>query len=134
MRRCSHCGTDYQPKVAKQRFCSSTCSERFRGPRRRANRGTTTSRGYGGAYRREKERLRPLVEAGQASCWRCGQWINPAVKDEGGRTLWQLGHDDHDRSIIRGPEHRHCNLSAAAKIGNARRVQPGVVSYRPRIV
>lgn len=136
MRRCSSCGRDYQPKVARQRFCSSTCSERFRGPRRRQRRGTTTERGYGAAFEAEKRRWKPIVEAGQAYCWRpnCGQWIDPTERDAKGHVMWHLGHDDHDRSIIRGPEHRRCNLSAAAKIGNARRGAPGVVSYRPRIV
>jgi hypothetical protein len=32
-------------------------------------------------------------------CWRCGGWVNPSIP-------WHLGHDDVDRSIYRGPEHR----------------------------
>jgi hypothetical protein len=29
---------------------------------------------------------------------------------------WDLGHDDHDRSITRGPEHRdRCNRAAAGR-------------------
>lgn len=50
------------------------------------------------------------VDAGHASCWRCGKPIPPGTK-------WQLGHDDNDRTVYRGPEHPRCNLSAAARKG-----------------
>ena len=65
-------------------------------------RGTTSQRGYGRGHRALKKHLEPVVAAGLARCWRCGE---PIDKDE----PWDLGHDDHDRSRYRGPEHRACN-------------------------
>lgn len=76
--------------------------------------GNTTQRGYGHSHRQERDRWKPLVDAGQVSCWRCGSWLN---SDE----PWDLGHDDHDRSLYRGPECRSCNRSAAARKGNTAR-------------
>ena len=55
-----------------------------------------------------RARAARLVEAGQATCWRCGQPIKAGEP-------FDLGHDDEDRSIIRGPEHVFCNRSAAGK-------------------
>lgn len=63
------------------------------------------------AYKAAKRAGQHQVDTGRAHCWRCGNPIPPG-------SLWHLGHDDHDRSIIRGPEHPHCNLTAAAKAGN----------------
>lgn len=70
---------------------------------RGTGRPTTTQRGYGAEHQRLRRDLTPTVEAGQAKCWRCGQPIKPG-------SAWDVGHDDHDRSIIRGPEHagREC--------------------------
>ncbi len=68
--------------------------------------------------------LNVLVDAGQGRCWRCGLPINPG-------TAWHTGHDDTDRSVIRGAEHASCNLSAAASKGaravNAARNPPAYV-------
>lgn len=62
--------------------------------------GSTTARGYGAPHQQERARVkRDLVDKGLAYCWRCGGWIDPAMP-------WDLGHDDHDRSVYRGPEHR----------------------------
>lgn len=129
MRTCSYsqCHRPFGPKTSRQRFCRSTCRDRKLGRERRVKRGTTVGRGYDASHKRERERWKPLVESGQVKCWRCRQWIQPG-------THWQLGHDDRDRTIWRGPEHRHCNLSAAAKLGNAGRVTGPVFSSRPRIV
>lgn len=71
-------------------------------------RGTWRQRGYDAKYDRTRAALAPLVQAGRATCWRCGVPILPDA-------TWHLGHDDHDRSIIRGPEHEACNLSAAGR-------------------
>ena len=50
----------------------------------------------------------PVVLAGQASCWRCGKPIEPGQ-------WWDLGHDDHDRTLYRGPECRPCNRSTSGR-------------------
>lgn len=69
-------------------------------------------------YKQTRQAVKAQVDAGLASCWRCGKPI-PA----GSR--WDLGHDDHDRTIIRGAEHMLCNRRAAAskgaRIANAKR-------------
>ncbi len=49
-----------------------------------------------------------LKRDGYLTCWRCGEPIHTA--DD-----MHVGHDDFDRSITRGPEHKMCNLSAAGK-------------------
>jgi hypothetical protein len=64
--------------------------------------GTSTERGYGADHRKLREDWRPLVEAGDVTCWRCGELIQPG-------DVWDLGHSDTDRSVYRGPEHRGCN-------------------------
>jgi hypothetical protein len=73
-------------------------------------RGTRAERGYDAAHIRESNQWRAKVRAGElVTCWRCGQPITDP-------TDLHLGHDDHDRSITRGPEHgRACNLRAAAQ-------------------
>lgn len=69
-------------------------------------------------YKQARAAAKRIVDAGQGFCWRCGRWLDP-------RRSWHLGHDDHDRTIIRGPECVPCNLGAAARKGaqvaNARR-------------
>lgn len=83
---------------------------------RRQGKGSTTARGYGAAHQRERARWRPTVEAGNATCWRCGDPIDPAEP-------WDLGHDDDDRDAeYRGPEHAgRCNRAEAARRTNAKR-------------
>jgi hypothetical protein len=75
---------------------------------------SSTSRGYGRRHRRVREQVAQQVAAGNALCWRCGGRIVPGM-------LWDLGHDDYDRSIYRGPEHAYCNRSSAASRGNRMR-------------
>jgi hypothetical protein len=50
--------------------------------------------------------LAPLVAAGLATCVRCGEAIVPGEP-------WDLGHDDFDRHVHAGPEHRACNRATA---------------------
>jgi hypothetical protein len=72
------------------------------------NRPGTVARGYGPVHKRLRAAWAALVEAGQVWCARCGKWIEPG-------TPWDLGHDDNDRSLYTGPEHRACNTAAAAR-------------------
>lgn len=82
-------------------------------PERKADRPrrSTTARGYGAKHKHQRSKAKRQVIAGQAWCWRCGEWIHPDLP-------WDLGHDDHDRSIYRGPEHRHCNRATALRGGS----------------
>lgn len=76
-----------------------------------ARRGTTAARGYGAEHQRMRASWAPLVSAGQVTCWRCGEPIEPG-------TPWDLGHDDQDRGITRGPEHAYrCNRRTAGRQG-----------------
>jgi hypothetical protein len=68
----------------------------------------TTAAGYGSAHQKLRKRVATLVASGMAVCWRCGKPIAPGMP-------WDLGHDDYDRRIYRGPEHRYCNRSAGAR-------------------
>jgi hypothetical protein len=63
---------------------------------------STTARGYGAEHQALRKQWAPLVDAGQVTCWRCGNLIHPGQ-------AWDLGHDDHDRGAYRGPEHQRCN-------------------------
>ncbi|ALE91832.1 hypothetical protein AOC05_05010 [Arthrobacter alpinus] len=59
-------------------------------------------------FAQTRKQWEPKVRTGTVHCWRCIELI-PATDD------WHLGHDDEDRSIIRGPEHGACNLKAAGQ-------------------
>jgi hypothetical protein len=74
---------------------------------------TTSQRGYGTAHQAERERWRPTVEAGHATCTRCGKPIDADAP-------WDLGHND-DRTAWTGPEHPVCNRAAGARTANQRR-------------
>lgn len=60
-------------------------------------------------YKTARAKVKAQVDAGTATCWRCHRLLQP------GR--WHLGHDDNDRSILRGGECAQCNLRAAASKG-----------------
>lgn len=67
--------------------------------------GDTTARGYGTSHQRLRAAWAPVVATGTVPCWRCEELI-PAAE------VFHLGHDD--QRVTRGPEHRLCNLRAAA--------------------
>ena len=77
------------------------------------SRGTSTQRGYGQQHATTRANYQARMDAGEViPCWRCGRSVNPQH--------WHLGHDDHDRTITRGPEHpNECNLRAAGRAGAA---------------
>lgn len=54
-----------------------------------------------------------LIATGRGICWRCQRPIPPGTP---GRA-WNVGHDDDQVDLIRGPEHTRCNKSAAARKG-----------------
>lgn len=70
--------------------------------------GTTTQRGYGAEHQAERERWRPTVEAGQATCHatRCLERTRAIAPD----AEWHLGHNP-ERTRWTGPEHARCNTS-----------------------
>lgn len=75
---------------------------------------TRQARGYDRNY----DRLKRLYQCDMNNgvhylCWRCDRRIDPAD--------WHLGHDDKDRTVIKGPEHPLCNLRAAGRKRMGRR-------------
>jgi hypothetical protein len=68
-------------------------------------------------YKATRQAVKLQVDAGLAHCWRCGKQLQPGH--------WHLGHDDNDRSILKGGECAGCNLKAAAskgaRVANAKR-------------
>lgn len=69
---------------------------------------SASRRGYDQNHRKLRLQLQPIVESGNATCWRCGQPIGP-------REEWDLGHDDHHRTRYRGPEHVACNRATRSR-------------------
>jgi hypothetical protein len=76
--------------------------------------GKTKARGYGGTHKQLRKRWQRSVDAGIATCSRCGYPIEPGEK-------WDLDHDDLDRTRYLGPAHRACNRATAKP--KRRRVQ-----------
>jgi hypothetical protein len=79
-------------------------------------RRSTTARGYGSRHQQLRASWRPLVQAGQVACARCGQPIQPGQ-------AWDLDHADDRRSYL-GPSHRKCNLSASGRARRAKQLSP----------
>lgn len=76
-------------------------------------RGTRQQRGYDAAHDKLRAQYQRRMDAGEEfTCWRresprCTGTIDPQ--------RWQLGHDDHDRSVYRGPECVPCNLATSGR-------------------
>lgn len=94
-RPCLDCGA-----VTTATRCPACASRRGRA--RDAARGSRQARGYDAQHDALRARWAPLVEAGAVDCARCGRPIAAG-------STWDLGHDDHDRTVHRGPEHAVCN-------------------------
>lgn len=71
-------------------------------------RASTTARGYGSAHQGLRKRWAERIAQGGIDCWRCGKPINPGDP-------FDLGHDDHDRTKYRGPEHPACNRATKGR-------------------
>ena len=91
-----------EPTPPGQRYCDEHLAAYELG------RGSKAERGYGRNFQAERRQLANQLKIGPLKCWRCLKPINPGQ-------AFDLGHDDNDRSIIRGPEHQSCNRSAAGK-------------------
>ena len=97
------CAKPSCPAVANGSYCAEHNRERERA------RGNANARGYDHAHRELRKAFIPEHQAGTLICWRCREIITP---DE----QWDLGHDDEDRTVYRGPEHRNrCNRAAAGR-------------------
>lgn len=96
----------------------------------RPTQANTTARGYGWAHQKERARLTPLVDAGQAYCMQpvCvhrDRWIRPG-------TPWALGHNDTRTAWI-GPVHADCNqLDGASKGGRVKAARTPRPHHTPR--
>lgn len=76
-------------------------------------RGTKAERGYDASYHQQRRAWQRRMNTGErVTCWRCDEPIDPEH--------WHLGHDDDDRTVLRGPECPPCNLSAAGKASHRR--------------
>lgn len=110
-RDCNGCGTEFMPTHHSQTYCSKDCRPRSRS----GTKISAAERGYGPAHTAKRRWYkRNVVDKGNGYCWRCGIWLDP-------NEPWDLGHDDHDRTIYRGPECRPCNRGTAAARGNKMR-------------
>jgi hypothetical protein len=92
-------------------------------PRRQAARRPRPSRAdlageYGHQHRQMRERWRPAVDAGHATCHRT-VCLMPTRHIQPG-TPWDLDHTD-DRTAWTGPAHRRCNRAAGARTANTQR-------------
>jgi hypothetical protein len=83
----------------------------------------TTFRGYGWNHQKMRQIVQLEVAAGIAVCTRCGLRIDPGEP-------WDLGHDDYDRAIYIGPEHRACNRATASRRRRTSRRYEAVHSVR----
>ena len=74
-------------------------------------RGSTQERGYGYNHQLIRRRWQERIDSGEeVRCWRCGRLIVPGM-------AWDLGHDDNDRGVYRGPECVHGNRKAGGAKG-----------------
>lgn len=80
---------------------------------RDAARGRRQARGYDTAYDRLRRHWQSRLDAGElVLCWRCDEHGRPHFVDPAD---WHLGHDNDDRSIIRGPQCPTSNLEDAGR-------------------
>lgn len=133
IRRCERCG---EPATSQRHHLCDRCRERSKMKRNRValmseqrvdqrrryfreRPKTTAERGYGNEHQKLRRRWAKVIANSGTACARCGCWINPGE-------LWDLGHDDLDRTKYRGPEHRGCNRKTANRSRKVRRWEAGV--------
>lgn len=76
-------------------------------------RGTRQARGYDAAYDRLHRSYQQRMDDGEVfNCWRCAELGRPHVVDPR-PGHWHLGHDNADRSVIRGPQCAASNLDTS---------------------
>ena len=68
----------------------------------------TAARGYGSVHQAIRKQWARQVLTGTVECWRCRELIRAGE-------AWDLGHDDADRTLYCGPEHRACNRATAQR-------------------
>jgi hypothetical protein len=69
----------------------------------------SSRRGYGHRHADHPSLTQLPVARGDVRCARCGELIDP-------NELWDLGHDDLDRTKYNGPEHRRCNRAVVTHL------------------
>lgn len=78
-------------------------------------RGRRQQRGYDVDYDRKHREWQRRLDAGErVTCWRCAEQGKPHTVDPT-PGQWHLGHDNQDRSIIRGPQCPGSNLADAGR-------------------
>ena len=95
------CATAGCPTPTSGGYCAPHQAEAERA------RGSRKARGYGYEHVALRKQYARYVEAGQVSCSRCDEPIQPG-------TPWHLDHAD-DRASYLGPAHARCNVSAAGR-------------------
>jgi hypothetical protein len=113
-RVCLGCGGE--PTSQKHWYCDACRASRPRHRRRererlreqRRDRPGPTERGYGTEHQKLRRRWAAVLAEQFVRCARCGGVIRPGDP-------WDLGHDDYDRSVYTGPEHRRCNRATAGR-------------------
>jgi hypothetical protein len=105
------CATPGCPTLVKQGARNGRCPACERAADR--ERGTRQQRGYDAAYDAiGRDYQRRMDDGERFICWRCRDPLGTRRGID-----WHLGHDDRDRSVIRGPECPSCNLSTSSRRG-----------------
>ena len=133
IRNCVICGIRFRPTFKGQRAHNRECGIKLqalvhagKAPRATAYDPVEAKR-YGSAYKKVRDLWKIKVDRGEVWCSRptCGKWIAPGAP-------WDLGHDDDDPSVIRGPEHRKCNRSTATHKAKRRQRWRHPIEESPR--